>query len=71
MTVDVSRGGLLVGLAVFGVIAYELRTVLDMLGLGLPIVPYMTAVFVGVGVVLWVVSLKGGWRTDEGAGGAT
>jgi hypothetical protein len=70
MTLDVTRGGLLVGLAVFGVIAYELRTVLDMLGLSLPIVPYMTAVFAAAGGALWVVSMKGGWRTDEGADGA-
>lgn len=67
MTVDVTRGGLLVGLAVFGVIAYELRTILDMIGVGLPIIPYMIAVFVATGGVVWVISLKGGWRTDDGA----
>ncbi len=64
MTVDVSRGGLLVGLAVFGVIAYELRTVLDMLGLPLPLIPYMAGVFVLIGLIVWVISIKGGWRTE-------
>ncbi len=64
MSIDVSRGGLLVGLAVFGVIAYELRTVLDMLGLPLPLVPYLAGVFVLAGLIVWVISLKGGWRTE-------
>ncbi len=64
MTVDVSRGGLLVGLAVFGVIAYELRTVLDMLGLPLPLIPYMAGVFVLIVLIVWVISIKGGWRTE-------
>ncbi|WP_423995645.1 CbaC protein [Halorubrum trapanicum] len=64
MTVDVSRGGLLVTLAIFGVIVYEMRTVLDFLGLELPIIPYMGAVFVLAGLSIWFVTLKGGWRTE-------
>jgi len=64
MTVDVSRGGLLVTLAIFGVILYELRTVLDFVGIELPLIPYMAGVFVLAGVVLWLVTLKGGWRDD-------
>lgn len=64
MSLDVTRGGLLVGLAVFGVIVYELRTVLDALGLSLPIVPYMAGVFVLAGIAVWFVVLSGGWRTD-------
>jgi len=71
VTVDVSRGGLLVGLAVFGVIAYELRTVLDMLGLPLPLVPYLVGVFVLAGLIVWVISVKGGWRTDPQGDGAS
>ncbi|MWV65433.1 CbaC protein [Halorubrum sp. JWXQ-INN 858] len=69
MTVDVTRGGLLVGLAVFGVIAYELRTVLDALGVSLPIVPYMAGVFLLAGAAVWVVFLKGGWRNDASTSG--
>ena len=64
MSVDISRGGLLVALAIFGVILYELRTVLDFAGIELPLIPYMAGVFVLAGVVLWLVSLKGGWRDD-------
>jgi hypothetical protein len=64
VTVDVTRGGLLVALAVFGVIVYELRTVLDFVGIGLPLIPYMAAVFVLAGAAVWYVSLRGGWRTE-------
>ncbi|GAA0521251.1 CbaC protein [Halorubrum aquaticum] len=64
MSLDVTRGGLLVGLAIVGVIVYELRTVLDALGLSLPIVPYLAAVFVLAGAAVWAVILTGGWRTD-------
>ncbi|PAU83577.1 CbaC protein [Halorubrum salipaludis] len=64
MTVDVSRGGLLVTLAIVGVIVYELRTVLDFVGIELPLIPYMAAVFVLAGLAVWFVVLKGGWRTD-------
>ncbi|GAB7090774.1 hypothetical protein JCM18237_10450 [Halorubrum luteum] len=67
MSVDISRGGMFVALAVFGVIAYELRTVADMLGLSLPLIPYMAAVFVLAGIVVWLVALKGGWRTEPEA----
>ncbi|MDB2238172.1 MULTISPECIES: CbaC protein [Halorubrum] len=64
MSVDISRGGLLVTLAIFGVIVYELRTVLDFVGVELPIIPYMGAVFVLAGASVWYVTLKGGWRTE-------
>lgn len=58
MTARVSPEGALVGLAVFAVIAYELRTVLEAFGVGVPLVPYLvgvlgTAVLVGIVVVLW------------------
>lgn len=66
MTVDVSRGGLLVGLAVFGVIVYEIRTVFGFVGVDLPIVPYLVGVFALAGVAIWLVVLNGGWRTDPG-----
>ncbi|ACM57989.1 hypothetical protein [Halorubrum lacusprofundi] len=64
MTVDVSRGGLLVTLAIFSVIIYELRTVLDFIGIELPLIPYMAGVFILAGVTVWFITLKGGWRTD-------
>ncbi|WP_435098535.1 CbaC protein [Halorubrum sp. N11] len=64
MTVDVSRGGLLVTLAIFGVIIYELRTVLDFVGIELPIIPYMGIVLVLAGLTVWFITLKGGWRTE-------
>ncbi|GAB3694956.1 CbaC protein [Halorubrum pallidum] len=64
MTLDVSRGGLLVTLAVFGVIVYEMRTVLDFVGIELPLIPYMAAVFALAGLTVWIVSLTGGWRTE-------
>jgi hypothetical protein len=64
MSLDVSRGGLLVAFAIFGVIVYEFRTVLDFVGVELPLLPYMAAVFVLAGVLLWVITLTGGWRTD-------
>jgi len=59
-----TRGGLLVAFAVFGVIVYEIRTVLDFVGIELPLLPYMAAVFVLAGVLLWVITLTGGWRTE-------
>lgn len=40
----VTPRGLLVGLAVFGVIVYELRTVLDMFGVSVPLLPYLAGV---------------------------
>ncbi|OSO97243.1 CbaC protein [Halorubrum ezzemoulense DSM 17463] len=64
MSVDISRGGLLVTRAIFGVVVYELRTVLDFVGVELPIIPYMGAVFVLAGASVWYVTLKGGWRTE-------
>ena len=64
MSLDVTRGGLLVAFAIFGVIIYEIRTVLDFVGIELPLLPYMAAVFVLAGVLLWVITLTGGWQTD-------
>jgi hypothetical protein len=64
MSLDVTRGGLLVAFAIFGVIVYELRTVLDFVGVELPLLPYMGAVFALAGILLWVISLKGGWRIE-------
>lgn len=59
-----TRGGLLVAFAVFGVIVYELRTVLDFIGFELPLLPYMAAVFALAGVLLWAITLRGGWRIE-------
>jgi hypothetical protein len=71
VSLDITRGGLLVALAIFGVIIYELRTVLDFVGIELPIIPYMAAVFALAGIAIWFITLKGGWRTvpdgDESA----
>jgi len=67
MSVDISRGGLLVALAIFGVIIYEMRTVLDFVGVELPIIPYMGAVFALAGLSIWYITLKGGWRTEPEA----
>ncbi|MFW5974206.1 MAG: CbaC protein [Natrialbaceae archaeon] len=64
MSVDISRGGLLVTLAIFGVIIYEFRTVLEFVGVNVPLIPYMTAVFVLGGAVIYWISLTGGWRTE-------
>ncbi|MFW5916838.1 MAG: CbaC protein [Halorubrum sp.] len=64
MSLDITRGGLLVALAIFGVIVYELRTVLDFIGIELPLIPYMAAVFALAGVTIWFVTLKGGWRLE-------
>jgi hypothetical protein len=64
MSVDMSRGGLLVAFAVFGVIVYEFRTVLDFVGVELPLIPYMAAVFALAGILLWIITLRGGWRTE-------
>ncbi|WP_418281136.1 CbaC protein [Halorubrum sp. DTA98] len=64
MSLDITRGGLLVGIAIFGVIAYELRTVAEILGVEVPLIPYLALVFAAAGVAVWFVSLKGGWRTD-------
>lgn len=66
MSLDITRGGLLVALAIFGVIIYELRTVLDFVGIELPLIPYMAAVFALAGVTIWFIKLKGGWRIEPG-----
>lgn len=68
MTVDITRGGLYVALAVFGVILYEIRTVLDFVGIELPLIPYMIGVFVLAGAAIAVVQLKGGWRDADDPG---
>lgn len=65
MTLPVTRGGLLVALAVFGVIVYQTRTVLEALGVSVPLFPYMLAVFVGAGIVILFVSFQNGWRTGS------
>lgn len=49
MSVDISRGGLLVALAIFDVIIYEPRTVLDFVGVEIPLTSYTTAVIVLAG----------------------
>lgn len=67
MSFDITRGGLLVGLAVIGVIVYELRTVFGFVGVNLPIVPYMLGVFALAALAVWLVVINGGWRTDPGS----
>lgn len=64
MSIDITRGGLLVAIAIFGVIAYEFRTVAEILGINVPLIPYMVLVFALAGLAVWFVSLKGGWRTE-------
>lgn len=68
MTVDITRGGLYVALAVFGVILYEIRTVLDFVGIELPLIPYMVGVFALAGLAIAVIQLKGGWREVDESG---
>lgn len=68
---NVSRGGLLVGLAIFGVIAYELRTVAEALGVSVPLLPYLLVVFVGATVAVVVISFQGGFRADPEANDPT
>lgn len=56
---------MLVGLAVLGVILYELRTLFEFVGISVPIVPYMMGVlFVLVGVLVYI-SLFGNWDTES------
>jgi len=53
------------------VILYEIRTVLGFVGIEPPLIPYMVSVFVLAGVVLWLVTLKGAWRTEPDGEEAT
>lgn len=64
MTVNVTRGGLLVSLSVLGVALYEVRTLLDFVGVSVPIVPYMMAVLIVVALCLIYVVLWGEWKTE-------
>ncbi|SDX94951.1 CbaC protein [Halopenitus persicus] len=63
---SVTRGGLLVALAVLGVGLYELRTLFEFLGVSVPIVPYLLAVVVLVFGIYGYVSFFDKW----GAGSA-
>lgn len=71
MTLSVTRGGLLVGLAIFGVIAYEFRTVFEALGVSVPLLPYLALVFVGATLAVIVISFRGGFGTDAEANDPT
>lgn len=64
MAWSVTRGGLLVGLAVAGVVFYELRTALGFVGIEIPLVPYLLAVFVLAAGVYAYVGLAGRWREE-------
>lgn len=65
-----SRGGLLVALSVLGVALYEFRTLLEFVGVSIPIVPYMLGVLIVVGLGFVYIALWGEWKTEpyQGSG---
>ncbi|WP_280535314.1 CbaC protein [Halopenitus sp. POP-27] len=60
---SVTRGGLLVALAVLGVGLYEFRTLLEFLGMSVPIIPYLVAVVLLVFGIYGYVSFFDKWGT--------
>ncbi|MFA9516727.1 CbaC protein [Halopenitus sp. H-Gu1] len=62
---SVTRGGLLVGLAVLGAALYEFRTLLEFLGVSVPIVPYLIGVLALLLVIYWYVSFFDKWKTGS------
>ncbi|QCC51666.1 hypothetical protein [Halapricum salinum] len=55
-----TRGGILVGTVVVGIIAFEIRTVLGMLfGMDVPLEPYAIAVLVVLGVFTFLADVLG------------
>lgn len=64
MTMTVSRGGLLVAMAVFGVIVYEIRTVLEAVGVSVPLVPYLVVVVILSVLIVALAGLFGLIKTD-------
>ncbi|MFC6615416.1 CbaC protein [Halopenitus salinus] len=62
---SVTRGGLLVALSVLGVGLYEFRTLLEFLGMSVPIVPYLIAVVVLLFGIYWYVSFFDKWETGS------
>ncbi|WP_157744214.1 CbaC protein [Halopenitus persicus] len=62
---SITRGGLLVALAVFGIGLYELRTLFEFLGVSVPIVPYLIAVVVLAFGIYGYISFFDKWRTES------
>ena len=58
-------------LAVLAVVLYEVRTLLEFLGVAVPIGPYMLGVFLVIVVVALAIGLTGGWREESSGDGAT
>lgn len=69
MSRDVTLGGLLVAASVFFVIVYELRTVIDMVGITLPLGPYLIATVLLIAIasyLVWVYGAPGSPPVREG-----
>lgn len=64
MTWGVTRGGLLVGLAVLGAILYEFRTLLEFVGIHVPLLPYLGSVFLLLLVIYGYVEYFDHWREE-------
>lgn len=64
MNVEVTRGGLLVVLAVLGVVLYEFRTLLEFVGIHVPIVPYLAGVALLVFAIYGYVEFVGAWKEE-------
>ncbi|MFP4589895.1 MAG: CbaC protein [Halobacteriales archaeon] len=63
-----TRGGLLVGLAIVGIVLYELRTLAEFVGISVPLIPYLLVVVVVlVGVYVGAV-MTGRLETSPGTG---
>ncbi len=65
MNVEVTRGGLLVVLAVLGVGLYEFRTLLEFLGFHVPIVPYLAGVVLLVFGIYGYVEFVDAWKEES------
>ena len=60
----VTRGGLLVGLAMLGAILYELRTLLEFVGIHVPLIPYLAGVLLLLFAIYGYIEFFGHWRDD-------
>lgn len=69
MSEKVTLGGLLVAGSIFFVIIYELRTALDMIGVTLPLGPYLigTIILIAIGgYIVWVYGAPGSPPVEAG-----
>ncbi|MFW6449367.1 MAG: CbaC protein [Halobacteriota archaeon] len=71
MDASFTRGGLLVGLAIVGVVLYEVRTLAEFVGVGVPLLPYMLVVVVVLVAAYVGAVMTGRLDTDGGAGART